>query len=1068
MFFLFFLFFRFFPFNRMASSRIDNTAETARRIRLAGYQRLLSHINVDPPLIDQTHIMKLAEHRVYEYTKTLTPAQLREGTTVYNSVSTILAPFEFRVKPSYLGLWRFVSGVPDSAETIKTHLEALQTVSYNNKLKRLIPPQLQTIAKYTGIVKHVLNVGKPFNSLFDEVDLTKAEIIQRDYVKGADLEARSSLEALLEGITFAGDENALLRAFYGNVEVLTDPVLRNTYFNRILLLLIPRIGRDVRLVSLFAQLYCHLVNKELVTTVDPAVARYLSANPIDFFSHSLQHMGLVLEPHSNFKRPTLVLEEWQRECVRSIRTHHNVLVSAPPSAGKTFVSTEVINACEDGWYVVPTRPLADQLAGILLATLEDNEKRVGVTARNLRLEVDSVTAYRRFHRARDNLVVATPARMWDLIRAKQAPPPPRYIILDEFHNISCPVLGPYYEALFLYAAFHRIRVVALTGTMKASDFEPMRTWFEATLPGPLYAVMIQKRFFNQRRVVFRCDGDRVSVATLDPLDHLRVATIRDAAFRHPGLVPSAVLRLYNKLPSFPRMDERVPVLPTLDDVDSLEGRLFHHVASQPDAVLSELLKELPVSSDALTLDQIHATLCTMDVQWKPLLFFKMDPHACMRFFQKFIHFIQDKNKLVYGDFQGDQPLIAQYLEEMADLTEAEKADEKDDCSEKAMENALRLRLKFESIYQTKWLPRLTRWYREYQTPKEDPVRLAEFCTKYGVTMTHDYILAKRAEHVAEQLSKKYDMVRLRKNYEIHDKMKISTYSEGGIMKSIRDQFNDELAHYRKHHGPFKAMDAEFDEFNDIEETRSWTKKEKKAAAEAILAGVKKAVKKEEFTETRRIGRPWHSSGDPFTFEGAVVSDDDEGWEYTYKIPYTHPILVAAECGVLFYNELLNPALSYMCLLLISRHPLVAISDKTLTSGVNFPFKSVWIQGGLKGEPIETIDNTTAFQGMGRAGRRGLEKEATIITNGVDIPSILTPQYNPVTRNDAKRMEEVLDSELRHFARTGERPATAVAATGATGAAAAAATAAATVAAAGATGVAAVDISTGSWEDYVVA
>ena len=739
-------------------------------------------------------------------------------------------------------------------------------------------------------------------------------------------------------------------------------------------------------------------------------------------------MGLFLEPHSNFKRHVLVLEEWQRECIRSIRTDHNVLVSAPPSAGKTFISTEVINACDDGWYIVPTKPLADQLAGILLATLEDNEKRKGVSARNLRLEVESTTdseaktAYRRFQRVKDNLVVATPKRIWDLIRNKQAPANPRYIILDEFHNISCPILGPYYEALFLYAAYHGIRVVALTGTMKASDFEPMKTWFEATLPGPLFAVMIQKRFFNQRRVVFRMNGEKISVATLDPLDHLRIDTVRSSAFRHPGLVPAAVLSLYKKLPAFPRVDERAPVLPTLDDVDAFEGRLFKYVASQPDAVLTGLLKELPVSSDALTLDQIHTTLCTMDAQWKPLLMFKMDPHACLRFFQTFIHFIQDKNKLVYGNFQEDQPLIEQYLEEVADMKAAEKGVEKDEDSEKAMENAERRRQKTESLYHTKWVPKLMKWYKEYQSPAEDPSGLAEFNTKYGVSLTHEYIVAKRAAHVAKQLGKKYDNVRLRKNYEIHDDMKISTYSEGGIMKSIRDQINEELAHHRKQHGPFKTMEAEFDEFNDIEETRTWTKGDKKGGKRG---GEESANKKDDYSETRRMGRPWYSGGKPFVHEGAFVSDDDDGWVHSYKIPYTHPIMVAAECGVLFYNELLNPALSYICQLLISRHPLVVISDKTLTSGVNFPFKSVWLQGGLKGEPIEKVDNTTAFQGMGRAGRRGLEKEATIITNGVDIPSILTPQYNPVVRNDADRMDEVLGSEeLCRFARTGERPAVA--------------------------------------------
>jgi len=1022
------------------ASRSDNTAETARRIKLAGYQRLLSHIHVDPPLVDQTHIMKLAEQRVYDYTKAL--PSTRDGAVVYEGVRTILTPFEFKQKPAYLGLWEFVTCGRGTADLVKTHLEGLQSVAFNNKLKRLIPPQLQTIAKYTGLVKHILNYGKPFQSLFDEVDLSKSEQIQRTHAKGLDLEAREDLEALLEGQTFESDENHLLRKFYTHVDILTDPVLRNSYFNRMLAQLIPRIGTQTRLISLFAQVYCHLVNKELVSTVDPVVTRYLAEHPVDFFSHSLRHMGLILEPHSNFKQPTLVLEDWQRNCCRAIRAEHNVLVSAPPSAGKTFVSTEVINAYDDAWYVVPTKPLADQLAGILLATLEDNERKKGVAPRNLRLELEGVagaaaaaaagagasaaaetkTAYRRFYRAKDNLVVATPRRLWDLLRSKQAPPNPRYLILDEFHNLSCPVLGPFYEALFLYAAFHKIRVVALTGTMRNTDFDPIRTWFERTLAGPLFAVMIQKRFFNQRRVVFRVTGERVAVAALDPLDHLRLETVRSPTFRHPGLIPSAVLRLYGKLPDFPRVDERVPVLPTLDEVDAFEGRLFAHVAAQSDAVLSDLLKERPVSSDALTLDQIHTTLCAMDAQWKPLLFFKMDPHECMHFFQTFIQFIQDKNELVYGTFQEDQPIVEQYLEDVVDMNHPEGEEEgKERESEKAVANAEQRRVKWETLYTMKYLPKLRKFYKEYQDPAPAPAKLEAFNAKYGASLTHEAIVAKRAAHVAKQLAIPYDRVRLRRNYEIHDDIKISNYSESAIMKDIRAQINDELAHYRRHHGAFTDMEAEFDDFNEIEETRTW---------------------KNGFAETRRMGRPWPSVA------ARPAKDDDPAWAYTYMISYKHPVMVAAECGLLFYNELLNPALSYIAQLLISRHPLVFVSDRTLTSGINYPFKTVWLQGGLKGEPTEVLDNTTAFQGMGRAGRRGLEKEATIITNGVDIPSILTPHYNPMGRNEAGLMEEILGSdELRLFARTGERVAPVAAATAAAAAAAAtAATVAATVAA----------------------
>ena len=165
--------------------------------------------------------------------------------------------------------------------------------------------------------------------------------------------------------------------------------------------------------------------------------------------------------------------------------------------------------------------------------------------------------------------------------------------------------------------------------------------------------------------------------------------------------------------------------------------------------------------------------------------------------------------------------------------------------------------------------------------------------------------------------------------------------------------------------------------------------------------------------THRLGWPW-PQGRP----------QNDNCEYEYSMSYEHPILVGIECGLLFNNALLNPAFNYMCQFLIGKHPLVVISDHTYTMGVNFPFRTVWIHGALKGETREDMANERFWQAAGRGGRRGLFKMAMIILDGLFTEKLLFPKFHPVGKNTEAAMAPLMDKESEdfiHFMRTEIRP-----------------------------------------------
>ena len=968
---------------------------TGRMLKLAGFQRLLSQINTDEPIVDQTHIMRLAEERVYSYTKTLDAKQLHSSPRpILLQIEDILRPFQFKHKPSFVALWDFVLTGASEPPQIKMHLEKIRSVSHNNRLKRLILPQLQTAAKYTGIVKHVLNLGKEFQSLFDEVDLTSTETILRASAKLEEAAMQTSLESFLDKQTFEGDEESLIQQFYSCVAKLSDPNLRNLYFNRLLNQLIHVVkmtSLTTHLTNLFVLFYDRLTNHELVATVDPPITKWLSVNPIPFFTHAMSKLAMVLPPYSPFQKAAITLDQWQRDGLQAMRRGESIFLDVPTSGGKTLAASEAINIYDNVLYVMPEKPLVEQFTSIAVATLTDSERR-GLLERNVRQEVnDSTRPYRRFPSRKDNIVIGQPRRIYELLHAKELTTAFQCVVLDEFHNLSDPEHGIYYQYILFWAAMRSLPVVAMTATLRNGP--EIAKEMSKIVNQPLFAVHLKKRFFNQRRMVFRLDGDKINLVTVNPLDHLRLDTLKSPHFRHPGLVPGELLRLYNNVPSFERIDESIPKVPTLDDVEAIEEALFEHVAKQPPEALAALIKETPMAGDQLTPYQIVTTLRSINDEHKPLLLFKSDPLENLAFHKLlFVDLLVEENKLIYDNFQDDQVIIEEYFQALEDMGPDEEGGGDGEEAEKHREIRRKQR---EALFNSKFLPKLLKFDAAYLEPVPDPKGFEAFNAKFGANLTEAYRLRKRREHIEEQ-SRTYDTVCLRPEYTIHRKIKISAYSNGVIMKEIKKLIETELSFQRKQTGAFPLMQKfgpQFAAYDNIQETRHWTRWNQE----------KHKNERTGIQETHRIDMPWPSPR---------VEHDD--MEYSYEISYDHPILLGIECGVLFNNALLNPAFIYVCQFLISKHPLVVLSCKSYATGVNFPFKTVWVQGSFKGQPLEVLPNALVWQMMGRGGRRGLFRLATGIYSGIETSHVMFPEFKPIAFHPFESMLPLLEGEEEEF------------------------------------------------------
>ena len=976
----------------MASS--DLSTESSLRLLEMGGIRFPSGIKIDEDEIDETDILQLMEHNVREFIKTVPPKRFHEdGSTLYKEVSIIIDRFVCSKKSSFLALWNLAL-IKFQEAPFREHIAKIQSVMKNKTFHTRITVELKTPAKHKSLLKRVLNIGSEFESLFETTGLTTTEVAQKKHLLECEEKVCTTLDAMLETENFSKEEHSIVTSFYKVIRQLHTPTLRNRYYNLILIKLVkvltPLKTVPIPLTNILVQFYSYVRSEELIQYVDPKVTAYLTAHPIDFFTYQVKHLSKKLQPHSNFKKEGFRLDMWQRNALRAIQRKANLLMSAPTSAGKTVLSAYAINTYQKILYIVPSDALGYQLAGILLETLMENEKRIGSVKRNIRLELGS-TSYTRISTLKDDIIVATPQQMWMLIQRKEITLPQDYMILDEFHSILYEEMGLYYEYLLYYAAFHKIPLMALSATIP--NFEMVQEWFERILPGELFLVNEHKRFFNQKRMTFKVNHSGIELVTINPLQHMNEEVLRTST--KIGLHPEEVLSLYERLSAFPRIDEKTPRLVHLDEVERLEQSLISYLKEKED--ISDIICDKPIESDLLTPYQFYKMLRSVG-SFNPMLIFKMDSTKCLSLFQTLIHLIRDYNKLVYGHFNGDQRIIGEYLEdakkeEQATITVAED----DDAAELEEKREHRK----EVLFHSKYASRLQIFYDEYlETPIVESDRI-EFNETYGADITNDFIMKIRKEHADKEKRVRYDTIRRRSGYTIHAGAKISSHSDGTIMREIRRQVNTELEYQYSLRGSFPTMSEEFSEF-DIEENR---------------------------------------------------------------ISYEHPVMIGIECGFLLYNNLINPAMLRICQKLINKHPLIVLSDHSLAMGVNYPIKTVMLLGALKGEPIEEIDNTLAHQAMGRAGRRGHDSEGIVIYSGVKITNILTPQYRPLTRNDPAQMATILtedSADFQFFVQTEVRPVVLKTVAAPTAPAAVAAVAVATTPAPAAT---AVLETKEEWEDY---
>ncbi|KAG8924159.1 hypothetical protein FRC01_011869 [Tulasnella sp. 417] len=192
----------------------------------------------------------------------------------------------------------------------------------------------------------------------------------------------------------------------------------------------------------------------------------LPSHSIEF---QLEHYGVYMDRSMDGQadsRVSFVPDAWQRNVLDRLDKRESVLVVAPTSAGKTFISyyamEQVLRESDDGVlvYVAPTKPLVNQIVAEISARFEKALKSGTVWAAHMR-------DWRVHEPHKCQILVTVPEMLAIMllspVLAAKWVPRLRWIVLDEIHTIGQQEGGAVWEQLILFAPCPIIGLSATIG-----------------------------------------------------------------------------------------------------------------------------------------------------------------------------------------------------------------------------------------------------------------------------------------------------------------------------------------------------------------------------------------------------------------------------------------------------------------------------------------------------------------------------------------------------------------------------------------------------------------------------
>lgn len=204
-------------------------------------------------------------------------------------------------------------------------------------------------------------------------------------------------------------------------------------------------------------------------------------NLVDFQLTSMSDRLPPLNLHSLTGR--FKLDDWQLRVINLVNARKSVLITAPTSSGKTVLSTYVCTSGATVLFVVPSEPLAWQVAAMLRA---------------LKVDIAIVVPTLNYVPPKFDVVVGTPHALESTL-TKQIGFKFDYAVFDEVHSLNNDD-GPALQRL-IRAIPTECKILALSATI--GNATQLQAWWESIVgEGEIELVVHKSRFINLQRYVW--------------------------------------------------------------------------------------------------------------------------------------------------------------------------------------------------------------------------------------------------------------------------------------------------------------------------------------------------------------------------------------------------------------------------------------------------------------------------------------------------------------------------------------------------------------------------------------
>ncbi len=676
-----------------------------------------------------------------------------------------------------------------------------------------------------------------------------------------------------------------------------------------------------------------------------ALQRFSTTFPLDqMIKFQLKEMEDIIPPFSPFEKKKLSLDLWQLDVFGYINKKVSVLISAPTASGKTVCATYCVKVCNKVLFVLPSKELANQVAGVIrnmktttttftpikLITgeniYEDNEPKVFIgTAvdleRYFNLEQAQITRSSRLF-DRNQFDIDT----FD------------YIIVDEIHQMNSPEQGCAMQRLI-----KRFKCPMLGLSATIGNQEKLYDWIsylKRTTPSiTVEHVSYTKRFINQQKHVW--DGN--SLVPIHPLAVVDLEFLQSGKLVRTEMqfIPNDIFKVYDKMENLYPREALEAIAPaaffknaciSLDQCKSYETamketltNLSQTYPSQTEQLLSSFKLE-DINLTKLGPKELYTVLKQMQHEKKlPAIVFKFDPTTCKQVANDLLEWMEAEELAKYPLYRETRELQSKSYREMRDkiaaidnmdfgITDDIKSD-KLDRENRVKDTCL---TEFVQDYKKLLVHNIHKYRSEFSDEHTTPERKA----RLEFYINHYSREAKNIERMKELT-----------DINVFAPHPDFTFSNVTISMSTMVEIKSLLRDYTRQMNEAPGQDS--------------------------------SGRKKNFKLTNN-----------------------------FNIGYNHFFLRSIERGfVLYLNALPVPFQRIGQMLIADGGAPITFSDESLAFGVNYPIRSVALLGSTKND---IIDKAKADQASGRSGRRGLDTKGHTIYIGVNWRELTSSEYINVT------------------------------------------------------------------------